>query len=308
MSTSTSSITRSPSPTFSRPSYSPLPSPAPFLTPPIYESSSAWSSTSRRRSPTNNTSTRPTPYPSTSPNSPTLPTPSSPSSITGSASTARGVGVQRPGAPRRAHSFCASGQNTTYALASACSSSHLSSDKKVLVAPPLERTLSSIGSRGNNSPPNQQMSRPGIGSSGIVASQSCTPTTKGRTAVTSSQVRDGQSVLAEKDMNHQHQTPLGIASNNKFPPSHPAVPTILIHPSVTPPRPSLATIRTGSNASSRSSSYTVMTPMTPHCMLFGKIEEGEGEEAQDESKAAYADKRGSGLDSVMDGVEDLVIE
>ena len=84
-------------------------------------------------------------YPSllSSPTSPTSPTPAG-----------------RPGAPKRSHSFCGDSSASTYALASASSASHLSEDKKVLVAPPLERTISSIGNRGNFSPPEQQMKRP----------------------------------------------------------------------------------------------------------------------------------------------------
>jgi len=48
------------------------------------------------------------------------------------------------------------------ALASASASAHLTPDKRSLVAPPLERTISSIGSRGNHSPPGQQMVRPKV--------------------------------------------------------------------------------------------------------------------------------------------------
>ena len=84
-------------------------------------------------------------YPSpTSPTSPFRPT-ASPS---------------RPGAPQRAHSFCGDLSASTYALASAKCGTHLTGDKSDLIAPPLERTLSSLGSRGNYSPKAQFMARP----------------------------------------------------------------------------------------------------------------------------------------------------
>lgn len=51
---------------------------------------------------------------------------------------------QRPGSMKRAHSFCANTPNSTYALAST-STSYLTEDKKGLIAPKLERTLSSMG-------------------------------------------------------------------------------------------------------------------------------------------------------------------
>lgn len=51
--------------------------------------------------------------------------------------------------PKRAHSFCASSPHSTYALAST-SSQHLNGARTGLVAPPLERTLSSLGCVGNS--------------------------------------------------------------------------------------------------------------------------------------------------------------
>lgn len=66
----------------------------------------------------------------------------------------------RPCAPKRSHSFCGDASTSNYALASANACAHLSADKRKLVAPPLERTLSSIGYQGNPGQPGQQMSRP----------------------------------------------------------------------------------------------------------------------------------------------------
>lgn len=59
--------------------------------------------------------------------------------------------------------------------------------------------------------------------------------------------------------------------------SPPVIPTILVHPTTTPPRPTLSIIQanTPSNPSSRSSSYTLNTPITPGEMLYGAIEEAE---------------------------------
>jgi len=70
--------------------------------------------------------------------------------------------ANRPSAPGRVHSFCGDSSTSTYALASASASAHLTPDKRSLVAPPLERTISSIGSRGNHSSPAQQMVRPKV--------------------------------------------------------------------------------------------------------------------------------------------------
>ncbi|KAK4688633.1 hypothetical protein P7C73_g1476, partial [Tremellales sp. Uapishka_1] len=52
---------------------------------------------------------------------------------------------RRPGAPRRMTSFCGDSSANTYALACTTSASHLSSDKTMLVAVPMERTMASIG-------------------------------------------------------------------------------------------------------------------------------------------------------------------
>ena len=102
---------------------------------------------------------------STIASAPTTPTNASPSYPSRPGLSPMGLnagGGKRPGAPRRAHSFCGDSSASTYALASANACAHLSSDKEVLVAPPLERTLSSMGSKGNQSPPSQQMKRPNL--------------------------------------------------------------------------------------------------------------------------------------------------
>ncbi|WWD20596.1 hypothetical protein CI109_105072 [Kwoniella shandongensis] len=314
MSTSTLSISRAPSPSFSRGRRSPSPSnAAPFLSPQLHGPSSGADSLftmirpiPRRLLSLQNPSSRPVPYPSSTPSSPNLSPTDSSSGKSPTSSTASSN--KRPGAPRRSHSFCASGQNTTFALASTSSSSHLSPDKKVLVAPPLERTLSSIGSKGNQSPPSQQMQRPFPTLAGEEEGDR-TPT-KGRMT---------NSVLGEKDVNYQttpqRPTPQTKTHFNAHP-SPPVVPTILIHPSLTPPRPSLATMRTasGSSASSRSSSYTttVMTPMTPTGLVFGRIAEDDTDETDEGEGSGSAmmlkSKREQGVDIVMSGVEDLVIE
>ncbi|WVQ85873.1 hypothetical protein IAT38_008041 [Cryptococcus sp. DSM 104549] len=236
----------SPSPTpMSRRAYSPLPSPTPFLTPPSERPIP-------RRLLSLQTSSRPQPYPSPSPSPPPIP------------SHAFG-GPKRPSAPRRSHSFCASGPNSTYALASASPAGHLTPDKRAIVAPPLERTLSSIGSRGNCSPTEQQMQRP-LPDEGMGELDLTTPTKASFT----------REVLRQKDVNGgQHTTPTGPKT---LPSPTPLIPTITIEPSLTPPRPSLSTMRTPSNTSSRSSSYTtVATPTTPRGMLFGRIDEGQEE-------------------------------
>ncbi|WVQ95523.1 hypothetical protein IAU59_002620 [Kwoniella sp. CBS 9459] len=290
-------MTRSPSPSFtSRPSYSPQPSPAPFLTPNPFEEISR---PLPKRLLSLQGPARPSPYaypfPSSAHSSSASPgiSVSAHSTLTSrptlGGSVTPGVGPQRPGlsrpgVPHRSHSFCASGSNTTYALASASAASNLSPNKKILVAPPLERTLSSIGSRGNCSPPSQQMQRPfpggdeledienrNFGQLGSHMQMQRTPTR--------ARVGLGTSVLNEKDVNGQQQrlTPTQVHGL----PSPPPVPTIMIHESTTPPRPSLSTMRNASNLSSRSSSFgdndTIMTPTTPHDLLFGRIEENEHE-------------------------------
>lgn len=70
------------------------------------------------------------------------------------------TGPIRPGPPKRSHSFYATDPTSTYALASASSATHLSPDKRFIVAPPLERTLSSLGPVGDRTPPRQQNARP----------------------------------------------------------------------------------------------------------------------------------------------------
>jgi hypothetical protein len=136
-------------------------------------------------------SSRPHPYPISS--SPL----SSPGMGGGAGALGGGGPPKRPGAPRRSHSFCGNGAATTYALASASSCSHLSSDKKHLVAPPLERTLSSIGSSGNFSPFSQQMSRP-------VPSSSLSPLSPPTTP--------GLSPLPPSSSPYQEAVPLGDVS------------------------------------------------------------------------------------------------
>ncbi|WRT70570.1 uncharacterized protein IL334_007568 [Kwoniella shivajii] len=287
-------ITRSPSPTFtssssspssySRRSYSssPAASPAPFLTPNPFDNTSTFSRPLPRRL-LSLQPTRPSPYPITSPISP-LVSPISPiSSATILNPTSSGIGngngkgrpglgksSGRPGISHRSHSFCASGNNSTYALASA-PSKHLSPDKKILVAPPLERTISSLGSRGNCSPPTQQMQRPFKGSSDF---DDYPNKIKGRTTPTRPRTPLGtiEGVLSEKDINQSTHN-FTKQNNNQIPQS--VIPTIFVHPSTTPPRPSLSTMRNPSNDSSRSSSYTIMTPTTPHDLLFGSIQEDE---------------------------------
>lgn len=107
---------------------------------------------------------RTAPYPSPSPpmlsmNSTYAQTRSGPSSPTllGGGSAAA---LRRPGAPRRAHSFCGDASTSTFALASASAAAHLSANKLTLVAPPLERSLSSMG--GRIVPGGMTMIRPGI--------------------------------------------------------------------------------------------------------------------------------------------------
>ncbi|KAL7422643.1 hypothetical protein Q5752_001934 [Cryptotrichosporon argae] len=58
---------------------------------------------------------------------------------------------RRPGPPLRSTSFCAPARGYTYALASGGTHANMSPEKKRLVAPALERTLSSLGVEGNPS-------------------------------------------------------------------------------------------------------------------------------------------------------------
>ncbi|WVW80962.1 hypothetical protein I302_102953 [Kwoniella bestiolae CBS 10118] len=265
-------MTRSPSPSFGsqrKKSYSPQPSPAPFLTPNPFDCPSASQGFSFHSN--SSTSSRPLPRrllslqsstPNTSRVSPySIPSPISPISPISPASPSLPSKPKRPTISHRSHSFCASTSNATYALASAPSSGHLSPDKRVLVAPPLERTLSSIGQKGNTSPPTQQMSRPvGMGM-GMVDIENInlqrTPT------------RNRAGVLTEKDVNYQS------------PQSPPQIPTIYVHPSLTPPRPSLSTTQTDSSRSSSfasSASTAILTPTTPHDLLFKNDPISEDEE------------------------------
>ncbi|OCF45707.1 hypothetical protein I317_00610 [Kwoniella heveanensis CBS 569] len=295
-------MTRSPSPSFtSHRSYSPQPSPAPFLTPNPFEEISR---PLPKRLLSLQNPTRPSPYAypfpspglSPSPSSSSNSSPSSRPTLGGSVSPGPGVSrpsLKRPGVPHRSHSFCASGNNTTFALASASASSNLSPDKTILVAPPLERTLSSIGSRGNCSPPSQQMQRPFPGGDEI---EDIENRNLGEVHQSSSQLQRTPTrariglgtincILSEKDVNGQ--ATLTPSSANHLP-SPPPVPTIMIHESTTPPRPSLCTMRNSSNISSRSSSFgdndTIMTPTTPHDLLFGRIEENDEHEVDDNDK------------------------
>ncbi|WWC98710.1 hypothetical protein V866_005603 [Kwoniella sp. B9012] len=291
-------MTRSPSPSFGatqrKKSYSPQPSPAPFLTPNPFDNPqkpqgfSFASSASRplpRRllslqsssSSSSSSSQRVTPYSIPSPISPISPisSPSLPSK------------PKRPTISHRSHSFCASSSNATYALASAPSSGHLSPDKRVLVAPPLERTLSSIGQKGNTSPPTQQMQRPlGMGMGIENISLQRTPTR------TNSSLRGG--ILSEKDVNSQ---------------SPPSIPTIYVHPSLTPPRPSLSTRQ--QDESSRSSSFAssastaILTPTTPHDLLFKnhRLAKDDGEDDEEEIQDEV-----QGDNDLTQGVDHLMIQ
>ncbi|ODO10401.1 hypothetical protein I350_00996 [Cryptococcus amylolentus CBS 6273] len=200
-------------------------------------------------------SPRASPYPSPSP-SPSPPGVSRPGMS------------RRPGPPRRTHSFCATEQQT-FALASASTSSHLSPDKACIVAPPLERTLSSIGSKGNMSSPEQRMARPLPDLAEILEEDDMTTPKKARFGSS-----DGR-MLTEMNSNLQLNTP-GHSPVTILSPSPVKVPTILVHPSLSPPRPSLAPLRTSSassstsasTTSSHSSSYTIVTPASPRGMLF----------------------------------------
>ncbi|WWC92168.1 uncharacterized protein L201_007122 [Kwoniella dendrophila CBS 6074] len=304
-------------------SFSPAPSPAPFLTPnnpfecqnPFSFSSSTSASGSsslgkssgggggrplprrllslQSTSINSNTSIRSSPYqiptPSISPISPISPINISSSSSSSSSSPSisgsgnGGCKPKRPNMNHRSNSFCATGSNSTYALACAPKSGHLSPDKRILVAPPLERTISSIGLKGNHSPPSQQMQRPffqnqksdfvynGIENLNITSSGIRTPTRINRINSDSSQTSSTSSVLSDKDVNHQSNQ-LSVSVERT---STPTIPEIYVHSSTTPPRPSLTTTRnnpsTISNGSSRSASYTstaILTPTTPHDLLF----------------------------------------
>ncbi|KIR51493.1 hypothetical protein I315_05974 [Cryptococcus gattii Ru294] len=190
----------------------------------------------------------------------------------------------RPGPPKRTHSFCATDPTSTYALASTSSATHLSPDKRFIIAPPLERTLSSLGAVGDRTSPRQQMARP----PGIYDKEPENMETlkKNRKPPSS----EGP-VLREVKHNPRVsiRTPSGslVDSHSQSVPSSPSppifissppvIPAILVHPTTTPPRPTLSIIQTNtpSNSSSRSSSYTLNTPITPGGMLFGAIEETE---------------------------------
>ncbi|KAK6906755.1 hypothetical protein I203_100742 [Kwoniella mangroviensis CBS 8507] len=296
-------MSRSPSPSFDatqrKKSYSPQPSPAPFLTPNPFDNPqrpqefSFASSASRplpRRllslqssssSSSSSSSQRVIPYSIPSPISPISPisSPSLPSQ------------PKRPTISHRSHSFCASSSNSTYALASAPSSGHLSPDKRVLVAPPLERTLSSIGQKGNTSPPTQQMQRPlgmGMGIENINLQR--TPTRIN----SNSNLRGG--VLSEKDVNAEYQSP-------------PSIPTIYIHPSLTPPRPSLSTRQ--QDESSRSSSFAssastaILTPTTPHDLLFKNDRLAKDDREDDEEEVVQDEVQGD--NDLTQGVDHLMI-
>ncbi|OXB39412.1 hypothetical protein LQV05_000735 [Cryptococcus neoformans] len=178
------------------------------------------------------------------------------------------TGPIRPGPPKHSHSFYATDPTSTYALASASSATHLSSDKRFIVAPPLERTLSSLGPVGDRTPPRQQNARP----PGIYARESENiDTPKKNRGHLSSEA----SVLREVKYNPQNVP--SSPSPPIFASSPPVIPAILVHSTTTPPRPTLSIIQTNnpSNPSSRSSSYTLNTPITPGGMLFGAIEEAE---------------------------------
>ncbi|ORX41182.1 hypothetical protein BD324DRAFT_648070 [Kockovaella imperatae] len=185
----------------------------------------------------------------------------------------------RPGAPKRSHSFCGDTSKSTFALASANACGHLTPDKRELVAPPLERTLSSIGCKGNRSPPSQQMARP-LNCAGPAMTTPPTPpdsppdffsatlpritihpgspqrlSSPGSAGADSRPMRPGVSP-------HQSNL-LGLSA-----PSRPSRPV----------RPSLAPLRNHSgssihSASSRSSSYTLATPMTPRVLSMQIPEE-----------------------------------
>ncbi|CAD6569404.1 MAG: hypothetical protein TREMPRED_005217 [Tremellales sp. Tagirdzhanova-0007] len=168
---------------------------------------------------------------------------------------------RRPGGPQRAHSFCGNSSTSTYALASTCNSSHLTPDKRQLVAPPLERTLSSTGSRGNHSSPAQQMARPKI-------------------------------VQMERYPSH-------CPMRGQSPPQSP-VPTIRIQ-SMTPPRPSISTLRSSSSTSTLSSSSDTTLPSTPISPVrCGRLiaEEDEWMDSQ----------RGKAMEDVVRSVGELMVE
>lgn len=80
-----------------------------------------------------------------------------------------------------------------------------------------------------------------------------------------------------REVKHNFQDVPSFPSPPIFTSSPPVIPTILVHPTTTPPRPTLSIIQanTPSNPSSRSSSYTLNTPITPGEMLYGAIEEAE---------------------------------
>ncbi|ORY35670.1 hypothetical protein BCR39DRAFT_555808 [Naematelia encephala] len=184
---------------------------------------------------------------------------------------------KRPGAPKRAHSFCGDASSHTYALAATSSCTHLTPDKRALVAPPLERTLSSIGVRGNTSPPSQQMSRPALQRSSASARQ--------------------------PQIEEECTLPT--------PPASP-IPNILIT-STTPPRPrptphqksiapSSSFIESAEiNLPDRSTSFTLATPSTPSAAFFAPSDEN-----RKETHGKAAEETGD-VDDVIQGVEELAV-
>ncbi|WVR08494.1 hypothetical protein IAU60_005549 [Kwoniella sp. DSM 27419] len=304
--------TRSPSPSFgtsapsgrSSPSFKPCP--APFLTSNPFESS--------RPLPRRLTSLQPArskPYPGSAGTSrapsPTLSTPS-----TGRSTPGGGSGPpKRPGAPHRSHSFCATTSNTTYALASATSGCNLSKDKRVLVAPPLERTVSSIGSRDNRLPPAHQMHRPVLPS---LSSENTPGRPSSKSPMVTGRVRTGsassEGILGEKCLNDQTASPTSLdqSSSTRLLP----LPTIIVSSS-TPPRPSLAVMPSLSYSSisptTRSNSYLIQTPTTPHELLFGRPDEDEeGSEDADKTLVGSPTKRSwEKVEGVARDVEEMIL-
>ncbi|KAE8541491.1 hypothetical protein D1P53_002852 [Cryptococcus gattii VGV] len=270
---------RSSSPSLSssrRPSYpSSFPS-SPFPTPPFERTVTC------HRLLSSKTYVRTSPYPSPSPSPPPR------------------TDAIRPGPPKRTHSFCATDPTSTYALASTSSATHLSPDKRFIIAPPLERTLSSLGAVGDRTSPRQQMARP----PGIYDREPENMETpkKNRNPPSS----EGP-VLREVKRN-----PRSVPSSPSPPifiSSPPVIPAILVHPTNTPPRPTLSIIQTNtpSNSSSRSSSYTLNTPITPGGMLFGVIEETEEDLDMTPSKSK-SDRKFMEIERSMKGVTSEINE
>ncbi|KIR30741.1 hypothetical protein I307_04486 [Cryptococcus deuterogattii 99/473] len=94
-----------------------------------------------------------------------------------------------------------------------------------------------------------------------------------------------------------------------FTSSPPVIPAILVHLTTTPPRPTLSIIQTNtpSNSSSRSSSYTLNTPITPGGMLFGAIEETEEDLDMTPSKSK-SDRKFMEIERSMKGVTSEINE